>query len=166
MAIFWADVERRDVAIKRSLQKNLTRPMPEFRSFPKELNSDLDEEEEEAEDDRTKSVVIASDNEGKEVDNPPSTLPADDTTDVPPLSTEQMTEQDRHINKLMDNLTKSDDVPIHSLKRSCATSTMRANRLTPMKVFHQCIKGGIPTSKEYPFDPEIERTLRRRRKEV
>ncbi|KAK5842444.1 hypothetical protein PVK06_004800 [Gossypium arboreum] len=110
MAIFCAYVERRDAVIKRSLQKNITRPMPAIPSFPSELHSNVDEKE----------VGIVSDNEREEAAKPTLAPPADDIAAVPPPSTKQMIEKDREINRIIDDLTKfddaEDDVPIHSLK--------------------------------------------------
>ncbi|KAH1122318.1 hypothetical protein J1N35_005478 [Gossypium stocksii] len=66
MAIFCAFVERRDAAIKRSLQKNITRPMPTFLSFPNELQSNVDEEKGDAEAGETNLVPTHLVTEGQE----------------------------------------------------------------------------------------------------
>ncbi|XP_016735604.1 uncharacterized protein [Gossypium hirsutum] len=59
MSLFWGYVRKRDAAIKKSLQKNFTRPLPMFPNFPKELLSDAEErEEDEAEADATEPTTI------------------------------------------------------------------------------------------------------------
>ncbi|MBA0637808.1 hypothetical protein Godav_028962 [Gossypium davidsonii] len=35
--LYWSYSKDRDIGIKRSLQKNFTKPMPEFPDFPKDL---------------------------------------------------------------------------------------------------------------------------------
>lgn len=114
--------------------------MLSFPRFPKELHSDVEEEEKEAEigetnpapthlaiegqeakkpmkDEKTESVGIASGNEWEESTNPFSTPLVDGTADVPPPWTKQMKKQYHEINELIDDLTKyddiKDDVPIH-----------------------------------------------------
>lgn len=45
MALFLGYVKKRDTTIKGSFQKNFTKPIPAFPSFPKELQSSEKEEE-------------------------------------------------------------------------------------------------------------------------
>ncbi|KAK5770962.1 hypothetical protein PVK06_047127 [Gossypium arboreum] len=41
LALYWAYVERRDAAMRRSLQNNFTKPMLAFLDFPKELQATI-----------------------------------------------------------------------------------------------------------------------------
>ncbi|PON31553.1 hypothetical protein PanWU01x14_369030 [Parasponia andersonii] len=41
---FWAYAKERDNALKKSLQKNFTKPIPSFPAFPEEILQDLDDE--------------------------------------------------------------------------------------------------------------------------
>ncbi|KAK5825213.1 hypothetical protein PVK06_020021 [Gossypium arboreum] len=111
--------EERDAAIKRSMHKNFIRPMLSFPRFPKELHSDVEEEEEEAEIGETNPAPTHLAIEGQEAKKPMKDEKTE-PVDVPPPSTKQMKEQYHEINELIDDLTKyddiEDDVPIHSLK--------------------------------------------------
>ncbi|PPE01341.1 hypothetical protein GOBAR_DD01667 [Gossypium barbadense] len=68
----------------------------------------------------TKSFYIEIDDKGtKEATSTPAP-PKDSTATVPPTSTEAMTKQDRKIDRIIDEITKSDneeeDMPLQSLK--------------------------------------------------
>jgi len=67
-------------------------------------------------------LCIATDRENEEEANPLIAPPVDNTTTVPPLSTELMTEQDHEIDRIIYELTRFDDeeedVPLNLLKRS------------------------------------------------
>ncbi|KAH1031690.1 hypothetical protein J1N35_043864 [Gossypium stocksii] len=47
MDLFWGYVRKRNATIKKPFQKNFTRPMLAFPSFPKELLSDTDKDDDE-----------------------------------------------------------------------------------------------------------------------
>ncbi|KAK5819676.1 hypothetical protein PVK06_024695 [Gossypium arboreum] len=69
---------------------------------------------------KTKLVSIETDHDGEEAKST-SPPPVDATAPVPPQSTVPMIQQDREINKLIDDLTKLNDeqdkVPMNVLKR-------------------------------------------------
>ncbi|KAH1107955.1 hypothetical protein J1N35_011723, partial [Gossypium stocksii] len=65
--LYIAYVERRDTAIKRSLQKNFTKTMHVFPNFPKELHADEEEEEGETEINKLIDDVTKSGDEKEEV---------------------------------------------------------------------------------------------------
>ncbi|KAH1056250.1 hypothetical protein J1N35_034315 [Gossypium stocksii] len=70
MALFWHYVRKRDNAIKKSLQKNFTRLMLAFLTFPKELLSDLKGEVEAAVmDTTTHPATIEKNNETEGEEN-------------------------------------------------------------------------------------------------
>ncbi|KAK5812024.1 hypothetical protein PVK06_027418 [Gossypium arboreum] len=70
---------------------------------------------------KTKSVNFATDSEDEEEANPTHAPPVDSIVVVPPPFTEPMTEQDREIKWIIDEITKSndeqEDMPLQSLKR-------------------------------------------------
>ncbi|KAK5785004.1 hypothetical protein PVK06_039545 [Gossypium arboreum] len=75
----------------------------------------------EEEPEKTKFVSIKTNHGDKEEANPSVAPLVDSTAAIPPLSTELMTEHDRKINQIINELTKFDneneDVPLNLLKR-------------------------------------------------
>ncbi|PPS12396.1 hypothetical protein GOBAR_AA08247 [Gossypium barbadense] len=63
----------------------------------------------EEEPEKTKSVNIETDREDEEEANPSIAPPVDNTVAIPPPSTRPMTEQNREINRVIDELTKFDN---------------------------------------------------------
>ncbi|KAH1121397.1 hypothetical protein J1N35_004557 [Gossypium stocksii] len=123
-------MEKRDVALKRFLQNNFTKPMPIFPGFPKELQASIEDivKPTEAEPgntnlaakekktkshnediEKTESVYIETDNEGTEKETPTLAPPKDSTAAISSTSTEVMTEQYLKINCIIDEITKSDN---------------------------------------------------------
>ncbi|KAK5825867.1 hypothetical protein PVK06_020742 [Gossypium arboreum] len=102
--------------------------MPAFPEFPNELQASVEEGMVEAEPRTTNSVAeeketksldedviktksfhIETDDEGIEEATPTLAPPMDSTAVVPPTSTVAMTKQDREINCIIDEITKSEN---------------------------------------------------------
>ncbi|PPD69405.1 hypothetical protein GOBAR_DD33714 [Gossypium barbadense] len=69
---------------------------------------------------KTESVYIETNDEGIEEATSAPTPLEDSTTTISPTSSNKMTEQDYKINRIIDEITKSNnekDVPLQSLKR-------------------------------------------------
>ncbi|KAH1039865.1 hypothetical protein J1N35_041608 [Gossypium stocksii] len=133
MVIFWGYVRRMDKAIKKSLQKNFTHPMPTFPIFPKELLLEPEEDngkgeesttekqtiEQEREAEKTESIHVESEKEDEDVTQ--ATAPTDTITTTQRLKA-PMVVQECAVHHLIDGLTKSDsdykeEVPINQLKK-------------------------------------------------
>ncbi|KAL1185319.1 hypothetical protein V6Z11_A01G107400 [Gossypium hirsutum] len=162
MAILWTYVEKRDVALKRPLQKNFTKLMPTFPKFPKELQSSVEEgmaivepvetelgttnpaaEEKETkspdEDTKnTKSIHIEIDNERTKKSTPTSTPPEDSTAAIPATSTEAMNEQDLQLNCIVDEITKQERHESPPVKFKATINKLRA-RGVPFPLLHHNI---------------------------
>ncbi|KAK5825287.1 hypothetical protein PVK06_020101 [Gossypium arboreum] len=145
MTIFWANVEKRDGAMKGSLQKNFTKPMLAFPKFRKKLqeiveqgmpnansavaepgtNNSIAKEKETTSPDKdiekAELVHIETDDERTEEANLTPIPLEDSTAGIPPTFTKPMTERDLNFNRLIDEITKSEnedvDVPLELLKR-------------------------------------------------
>ncbi|KAK5845847.1 hypothetical protein PVK06_002081 [Gossypium arboreum] len=144
-ACYWSYVKDRYLALKWSLQKNITKPMPELLDFPKVLLpfSKVEEEpveihsnmvkfvnmraipdtvkatEEELE--KTKSLNIKSDEDEQNGPIIAAKATKKGKETIPPTSPQAMTAQDCEINRVINEITKTDkegeDVPLYSMKR-------------------------------------------------
>ncbi|XP_052482960.1 uncharacterized protein LOC128036125 [Gossypium raimondii] len=111
LALYWANTERRDAAMRRSLQKNFTKPMLACPDFPKELQAAIVEKvgevkpaetdpsttkkenkELEEEIEKIESDSIATDREEEKEVNPTLVPLVNNIVVVPPSSTEPMIE--------------------------------------------------------------------------
>ncbi|KAH1106941.1 hypothetical protein J1N35_010709 [Gossypium stocksii] len=128
-----AYVKRRDVALKRFLQKNFTKPMSTFPDFSKELRAVIvkrvgeaqptktdhvpidhtitkkETKEPKKETEKMELVNIATSGEKEEKANPKPAPPVDSTIVVPPPFIEPRTEQYHEINWIIDEITKPND---------------------------------------------------------
>ncbi|KAH1122367.1 hypothetical protein J1N35_005527, partial [Gossypium stocksii] len=115
---------------KKSLQKKFTRPMPTLLVFPKELLLELDDDDDNGEEtiaknkttkqegevEKIESVYVESDKDDEDVTQ--ATAPVSTTTT---LTTAPMTEQERAVHQLINDLMESDtdkeeEMPINQLK--------------------------------------------------
>ncbi|KAK5845421.1 hypothetical protein PVK06_001605 [Gossypium arboreum] len=134
-ALYWSYVKDQDIALKRSLEKNFTKPMPKFPDFPKDLlpfleARSVEEEPIEVSSNRAKPATMRENlekgktakkepektkfvnTEGEKEEQNETTLtptPQKDSTEaVPHPPTKSMFEQDREIHRIIEEITKSD----------------------------------------------------------